>query len=300
MNYIEVNIEIIPFTDERSEIVMAMLEELPFESFSVDQPYLKCYIKEGELNLQNLKTVLSFFDNNTEFKVSYSTNFIREENWNKTWEADFNPIFINDLVTIKAPFHHNLPLTKYNIKIEPKMAFGTGHHQTTTLMVKSMLDLNGEGERSGELVKIIGKKWGSIRGKQVLDMGTGTGILAILAAKMGAKRTIHAVDVDITSVNSAKENAYKNRLHNALHILYGDGSIIQRGKYDIILANINRNVLLQDMDTYSHGLKLHGVLVLSGFYTEDIELLKNKAAECGLKMATWSEIDNWASVIFCK
>ena len=304
MNYIEVAIEITPYTEEYAEIVMAMLDDIPFESFSTEEPLLKGYIGQDNFNQQNLKTVLSFFDNGaSEFSVSYTTSFIQEENWNKTWESDFEPIFIDGLVTVKAPFHRNLPLTKYNIRIEPKMAFGTGHHQTTTMMVKAMLDLNGEGEASGILCGAsgaLGGKWRSLRNKQVLDMGTGTGVLAILAAKMKAKRAVHAIDVDIVAVNSAKENAWKNRLAEAVHTLYGDGSLIQANKYDLILANINRNILLQDMDTYYRGMRSGGVLVLSGFYAEDIPVLEQCAIEKGFRMVFSRDIDNWASLILYK
>ena len=303
MNYIEVAVEITPYTEENAEIVMAMLDDIPFESFSTEEPLLKGYIGQDNFNQQNLKTVLSYFNGGASgFEVSYTTSFIQEENWNQTWESDFEPIFIDGLVTVKAPFHKNLPLTKYNIRIEPKMAFGTGHHQTTTMMVKALLDLNGEGEKSAELCGADGLLggWRSVRGKQVLDMGTGTGVLAILAAKMRAKRAVHAIDVDIVAVNSAKENAWKNRLAEAVHTLYGDGSLIQANKYDLILANINRNILMQDMDTYYRGMRKGGVLVLSGFYTEDIPVLENCAVEKGFKMVATRDIDNWASIILYK
>lgn len=295
--------EITPYTEENAEIVMAMLDDIPFESFSTEEPLLKGYIGQDNFNQQNLKTVLSYFNGGASgFEVSYTTSFIQEENWNQTWESDFEPIFIDGLVTVKAPFHKNLPLTKYNIRIEPKMAFGTGHHQTTTMMVKALLDLNGEGEKSAELCGADGLLggWRSVRGKQVLDMGTGTGVLAILAAKMRAKRAVHAIDVDIVAVNSAKENAWKNRLAEAVHTLYGDGSLIQANKYDLILANINRNILMQDMDTYYRGMRKGGVLVLSGFYTEDIPVLENCAVEKGFKMVATRDIDNWASIILYK
>ena len=303
MNYIEVAMEITPYTEENAEIVMAMLDDIPFESFSTEEPLLKGYIGQDNFNQQNLKTVLSYFNGGASgFEVSYTTSFIQEENWNQTWESDFEPIFIDGLVTVKAPFHKNLPLTKYNIRIEPKMAFGTGHHQTTTMMVKALLDLNGEGEKSAELCGADGLLggWRSVRGKQVLDMGTGTGVLAIFAAKMRAKRAVHAIDVDIVAVNSAKENAWKNRLAEAVHTLYGDGSLIQANKYDLILANINRNILMQDMDTYYRGMRKGGVLVLSGFYTEDIPVLENCAVEKGFKMVATRDIDNWASIILYK
>ena len=170
------------------------------------------------------------------------------------------------------------------------------------MMVKGLLDLNGEGEKSAELCGAEGLLggWRSVRGKQVLDMGTGTGVLAILAAKMKAKRAVHAIDVDIVAVNSAKENAWKNRLAQAVHTLYGDGSLIQANKYDLILANINRNILMQDMDTYYRGMRKGGVLVLSGFYTEDIPVLESCASDKGFKLVATRDIDNWASMILVK
>ena len=303
MNYIEVAIEITPYTEENAEIVMAMLDDIPFESFSTEEPLLKGYIGQDNFNQQNLKTVLSYFNGGASgFEVSFTTNFIQEENWNQTWESDFEPIFIDGLVTVKAPFHKNLPLTKYNIRIEPKMAFGTGHHQTTTMMVKALLDLNGEGEKSADLCGAEGLLggWRSVRGKQVLDMGTGTGVLAILAAKMRAKRAVHAIDVDIVAVNSAKENAWKNRLAEAVHTLYGDGSLIQANKYDLILANINRNILLQDMPTYAACIHKGGLLFVSGFYLEDMPMIVGMATSVGLNYVSHDTVDNWCCIKFSK
>lgn len=322
MSYIEVSLEIAPFAEESAEIVMATIEELGFESFTVEEPFLKGYIKKEDFDAHHLKCMLSFFDETSGFKVDWSANVVQDENWNKVWESNFEPIVIDGECTIKAGFHKDLPLTRYNITIEPRMAFGTGHHQTTELMVKWLFRI-GEWRAAQ-----TGAKEKHLRGLQVLDMGTGTGILAILAAKMGAVRAVHAIDVDIAAVNSAKENVWKNRMHRATTILYGDASLIQASKYDIILANINRNILLDDMATYARGLKsteeftfrrrvssrgtaksavsdeaaqfTGGLLVVSGFYVEDIPMLKAEAEKQGLRYIAEITKDGWAAVCFCK
>ena len=170
------------------------------------------------------------------------------------------------------------------------MAFGTGHHQTTTLMMRTLLKLAG----------VEGTGCNALKGKQVLDMGTGTGILAILAAKLGALRPVHAIDVDVTAVNSAKENLWKNRLHKAVIVLYGDASLIQAGKYDIILANINRNILMEDLSTYQRGLRPGGLVVMSGFFGEDIPMLVERGAELGLTKVYSELLENWGLLILGK
>lgn len=294
MDYIEVSFEISPFNEELADCIAAELGDLGFESFATEEPFLKGYIQKELYSPAHLKCVMSGFDNREEVTISYTSALIPQQNWNAVWEADFEPIVIEDKVTVKASYHH-LGLTKYNIKIDPKMAFGTGHHQTTTLMIRALLMLNGEASE-----KIVGCSWKNLRGKQVLDMGTGTGVLAFLAAKMGARRPVHAIDVDSTAVNSAKENAWKNRLHNATHILYGDASLIQANKYDLVLANINRNILLEDMSTYARGLKPNGILAISGFYVTDIPLLEQEALKQGLSKLSVLELDGWACVIIGK
>lgn len=322
MSYIKVSIKIAPFSEENAEIVMATVEELGFESFSVEEPYLKAYIKQSEYSAQHLKCMLSFLDD-APFKVEWSANLVKDENWNRVWESNFEPIVIDGICTVKADFHKNLPLTKYNITIVPRMAFGTGHHQTTELMVKWIMKI------ATDKAAASGAKEPNLRGMQVLDMGTGTGILAILAAKLGAQRPVHAIDVDIAAVNSARENVWKNRMHRATSIIYGDASVIQASKYDMILANINRNILLEDMSTYVRGLKSAaeinfckglggktiesgnakensafpasgGLLVLSGFYTEDVPMLKAEAQKHGLEYISQMSKDNWCAVCFCK
>ena len=281
MDYIEVQIKITPFSEDFSDIVVAHIEELGFESYVTETPYLKAYIPVEQFSERNLKLLLSGIDRDL-FELSYTTNFIKEQNWNAVWEASFEPIVIGKC-TVKAHFHKGLPRTKYTITITPKMAFGTGHHQTTSLMME-----------------VMQKEEKFIRDHKVLDMGCGTGILAILAAKMKSATPVHAIDIDPTAVFSVRENAWKDRVHEKIDSRCGDASLIQAGKYDIILANINRNILLQDMATYTRGLLPGGVLVISGFYTQDLQMLTEEASRCGLEYEYHLEKENWVAAKFTK
>ena len=275
MNYIEVCIEINPFSEDIAEQIIALIEDLPFESFVTESPFLKGYIPQEKHSVSEVKTILSAFSNREDLKLTVSNNFIEHENWNALWESNYPPIIIGKRCTVKAGFHKGLPRTRYTIKIEPKMAFGTGHHYTTYLMVDAMLDMN-------------------FKGKRVLDMGCGTGILAILAAKMGAVTPIHAIDIDPVAVQSAIENSRKNRVGDMIKSLTGDASLIQRSRYDVILANINRNIILSDLKTYSEALSPGGTLLLSGFYWEDIPMIEADAIRYGLKTTLKREKERWS------
>ena len=334
MDYIEVTFNIEPFSIENAEIVEAIVVDCGFESFVTEDEALKGYIPIDDYSAEiprRLKILLGDFcdrapspryssgatenaaestaENAAEstagsmtseatsgFSVSFQTNYIKEQNWNLPWEEQFSPIVVDGLCTVKADFHKDLKRTKYNITIKPNMAFGTGHHQTTTLMMRTLLKLAGmEGNGTFGCAGC-----NALKGKQVLDMGTGTGILAILAAKLGALRPVHAIDVDVTAVNSAKENLWKNRLHKAVIVLYGDASLIQAGKYDIILANINRNILMEDLSTYQRGLRPGGLVVMSGFFGEDIPMLVERGVELGLTKVYSELLENWGLLILGK
>ncbi|MFA6334049.1 MAG: 50S ribosomal protein L11 methyltransferase [Bacteroidales bacterium] len=275
MNYIEVWIGIKPFSEDFAEQIIAQIGELPFESFSIESPYLKAYIPEERFSCRNLKTLLSAYGSNTEFSITTETHFIREENWNILWESNFTPITFEKLCTVKASFHKGLSRTKYNITIDPNLAFGTGHHQTTYLMIESLLEEK-------------------VKGFRVLDVGCGTGILSILSAKMGAKPPVHAIDIDHLAVDSTKDNSHKNRVANKITCLLGDASVIQAARYDLVLANINRNIILSDIETYSKALSFGGRLFLSGFYTEDIPLILEEANKFGLEYLSKNSRENWA------
>ena len=323
MDYIEVTFSIEPFSIENAEIVEAIVVDCGFESFVTEDEALKGYIPIDDYSAEiprRLKILLGDFcdraqspryssgatENAAEaasgFTVSFQTNYIKEQNWNLPWEEQFSPIVVDGLCTVKADFHKDLKRTKYNITIKPNMAFGTGHHQTTTLMMRTLLKLAGvESSGTAESKGSVGSQGcNALKGKQVLDMGTGTGILAILAAKLGALRPVHAIDVDVTAVNSAKENLWKNRLHKAVIVLYGDASLIQAGKYDIILANINRNILMEDLSTYQRGLRPGGFVVMSGFFGEDIPMLVERGAELGLTKVYSELLENWGLLILGK
>ena len=323
MDYIEVTFNIEPFSIENAEIVEAIVVDCGFESFVTEDEALKGYIPIDDYSAEiprRLKILLGDFcdraqspryssgatENAAEaasgFTVSFQTNYIKEQNWNLPWEEQFSPIVVDGLCTVKADFHKDLKRTKYNITIKPNMAFGTGHHQTTTLMMRTLLTLAGvESSGTAESKGSVGSQGcNALKGKQVLDMGTGTGILAILAAKLGALRPVHAIDVDVTAVNSAKENLWKNRLHKAVIVLYGDASLIQAGKYDIILANINRNILMEDLSTYQRGIRPGGLVVMSGFFGEDIPMLVERGAELGLTKVYSELLENWGLLILGK
>lgn len=319
MDYIEVTFSIEPFSIENAEIVEAIVVDCGFESFITEDEALKGYIPIDDYSAEiprRLKILLGDFCDRTQspryssgateaasgFTVSFQTNYIKEQNWNLPWEEQFSPIVVDGLCTVKADFHKDLKRTKYNITIKPNMAFGTGHHQTTTLMMRTLLKLAGvESSGTAESKGSVGSQGcNALKGKQVLDMGTGTGILAILAAKLGALRPVHAIDVDVTAVNSAKENLWKNRLHKAVIVLYGDASLIQAGKYDIILANINRNILMEDLSTYQRGLRPGGLVVMSGFFGEDIPMLVERGAELGLTKVYSELLENWGLLILGK
>lgn len=275
MNYIEVCIEINPFSEDTAEQIIAVIEDLPFESFVTEEPFLKGYIPQERHSVSDLKTLLSVFGNREDFTLTVTNNFIGHENWNAVWESNYPPIIIGNRCTVKAGFHKGLPRTRYTIKIDPKMAFGTGHHNTTHLMVEAMLDMR-------------------FKGKKVLDMGCGTGILAILAAKMGAEVPVHAIDIDPVAVQSAIENSKKNRAGEKIKSLTGDASLIQRSRYDVILANINRNIILSDLNTYSEALLPGGTILLSGFYNSDAGMIEQEAQKYGLKRTLIREMENWS------
>ena len=279
--YIEVAIKIAPFSEENAEIVTAEVSELPFESFSMEDPFLKCYIQKELYDAQALKVLMSGLEG-MGFEVEFNANLMPAVNWNAVWESQFTPIVVDDKCTIKASFHKDLKKTRFNITIDSKMAFGTGHHQTTYMMCRALLQNED-----------------AVKGKIVMDMGCGTAILAILAAKMKAAR-VYGIDIDAVAAISAYDNARLNRVGKVMETYCGDASLLQRNSYDVLLANINRNILLQDMPTYAHSLHKEGLLFVSGFYVEDMPMLIGTAAANGLEYVSHDSIDNWCCIKFRK
>ena len=279
--YVEVAIRITPFSEENAEILTAEISELPFESFTSEDPYLKCYIQKELYDQQALKVVLAGVEDYG-FEVEFSSNLMPAVNWNAVWESQFTPIIVDGKCTIKASFHEGLKRTRYNITIDPKMAFGTGHHQTTYMMCRALLQ-NEE----------------DVKGKVVMDMGCGTAVLAILAAKMKASH-VYGIDIDAVAAISAYDNALLNRVGKVIETYCGDASLLQRNSYDVLLANINRNILLQDIPTYAQCLHRNGLLFVSGFYMEDMPMIVGMAQNSGLEYVSHDSIDNWCCIKFRK
>ena len=276
--YIEVSVRLEPFSEETAEMLMAELAELPYDSFLTEEPVLKAYIPLSEYRPGDLKVVLSGYPDVAGFEAVP----IQGQNWNKEWESRFEPIVVDGKVTIKASFNENVPRTRFNIWIDPEMAFGTGSHNTTYMMMQRMLGIE-------DLIK----------GHVVLDMGCGTAILGILAAKMGARK-VFAVDIDAVAARSAWGNARWNRVSRRVETACGDASLLQMGSYDVILANIHRNILLEDMPTYVRSLRHGGRLLMSGFYEADIPALQERAASLGLTFIGQTLREEWACVEFAR
>ena len=279
--YIEVAIKIAPFSEENAEILTAEISELPFESFTAEDPYLKCYIQKELYDAQALKVVMSGIEDYG-FEVEFTSNLMPAVNWNAVWESQFTPIIVDGRCTIKASFQEGLKRTRYNITIDPKMAFGTGHHQTTYMMCRALLQ-NEE----------------AVKGKVVMDMGCGTAVLAILAAKMKAAK-VYGIDIDAVAAISAYDNARLNRVGKVIETYCGDASLLQRNTYDVLLANINRNILLQDIPTYAQCIHKGGLLFVSGFYMEDMPMIIGMAQNSGLEYVSHDTIDNWCCIKFQK
>ena len=259
-----------------TEILIAQLGFAGFESFVENEDGVTAYIQEGDWNSDILNDIQIL--NSNEFKFKIKEEVIEHTNWNSEWEKNFNSIQVDNLVSIRAPFHEN-PNLKYDIVIEPKMSFGTGHHETTHMMVQHLLNLD-------------------LSGKKVLDMGCGTGILAIFAEMKGAK-PIDAIDIDNWCYLNSIENAERNNCKQ-ISVFEGDASLLINKKYDVIIANINRNILLNDMQSYMDCLNDDGVILFSGFYQEDIPIIDAEVSKYDFKIDTIIERNNWVALKYKK
>ena len=275
--YIEVSVRLEPFSEETAEMLMADLAELPYDSFVTEEPFLKAYIPLSEYRPGDLKVVLSGYADVAGFEAVP----IQGQNWNKEWEQRFEPIVVDGKVTVKARFNENVPRTRFNIWIDPEMAFGTGSHHTTYMMMQRMLGIES-----------------LIRDHVVLDMGCGTAILGILAAKMGARK-VFAVDIDAVAAQSAWGNARWNRVGTRMEVACGDASLLQMGTYDVLLANIHRNIILEDLPTYKRSLRRGGHLLLSGFYENDVPSIAMAAEGLGLFLQAHLQREGWTCLDFC-
>ena len=256
-----------------SEILIAELGYAGFESFMETEDGVIAYIQKEEWDEDILNDIQIL--NSDEFEITYTFEDIEQTNWNAEWEKNFNPIVVDDICAVRAPFHDKFD-TQYDIIIEPKMSFGTGHHETTHMMIQHILT-------------------NDFTNKSVLDMGCGTAVLAILAELKGAK-PIDAVDYDNWCYLNSLENVERNNCKH-ITVIEGDASVLHK-KYDIIIANINRNILLNDMKTYVSCLNKKGSLFLSGFYSNDIHLIQAECEKYMLKFEEKLERNNWVSLKF--
>lgn len=278
MKYTAVHFVSSDIQDWQKDLLIAELGEIGFDSFEDSEKGFSAYVRSANFDVQALETLL--LREVDGYHLDYEIQDVEEQNWNALWESNFNPIVVDDCCYVRATFHEAKPEYTYEIVIDPKMSFGTGHHQTTSMMLSYILENDFEG-------------------KKVLDMGCGTGILAILASQKGASSVL-AVDYDSVCIDSVKENCELNNISN-IESRLGSKEAIAGMAFDTILANINRNILLDQMATYAADLKKGGELYISGFYVEeDLPILKQCCEEHALAYESHKALDNWCAAKFIK
>jgi len=259
-----------------AEILISVLADAGFESFTENEDgTLSAFIQEP-LYTHQLASRLNSGEF-AEYLDSFLIRNIADENWNAVWESQYEPVLIDDRCMVRAPFHPKNDDVEFDIVIMPKMSFGTAHHETTKLMIRFLMETE-------------------VKGKSLLDMGSGTAVLAILARMRGAL-PVSAYDNDEWAYNNALENVKSNNFDD-IEVLLGDSSLLPGKKFDIILANINRNILLNDIPVYHASLNNDGLLIMSGFYSEDLPLIEAKAGESGLRLVSKQIENNWTAACF--
>jgi ribosomal protein L11 methyltransferase len=276
MIYTKITFKLTPDSEENREILVAVLSDLAFESFDETEEQVEGYVPGEAFNMEEMQQITDTLP----FAVATDLEIIPDQNWNEVWEKNyFQPLLIGGRLLVRAPFHVVEEKAEFELVIEPKMAFGTGNHETTTLMAEQILDMN-------------------LSNKTVLDMGCGTGILGMLASKKGAK-SVTAIDIDKWSYESTVENAQLNNIHN-LEAKLGDASLLGKETYQVIFANIHKNVIINDLPAYVKVLQPEGRLYLSGFYRQDMPDIKAKAESLGLRETGFKENNNWVVYYFEK
>lgn len=275
MEYTKIDFIISP-REPWSGILMDELAQIGFDSFTEENDSLQAFIPSNLVNENDILSLINSFEDK-KVDISYTKETIPSQNWNAVWESDFKPVEVGKELVIYAPFH-NIDFTKYKyaVEIQPQMSFGTGHHQTTFLLSKAILKLQFEG-------------------KTVLDVGTGTGILGILAAKLGAK-SVFGTDIEPGAYENAIENIQRNGIDN-FNVALGDIDVVPKEKYDVIIANINKNVLKSHMSEYAKHSVKGGILLLSGFFDSDTSELENEAKKSNFKLIEVLTFETWAVML---
>lgn len=277
-NYIALRVNVNPCTETATDLLAAFLGDIGYESFTSDENGLTAYIKKESFSSEAVEEILDNFPMDSALTFSYDE--IEGEDWNEEWEKNyFQPIVIEGKVVVHSSFHKNVPKAEYDIMIDPKMAFGTGHHSTTSQMMSHIVETD-------------------LKDKTVIDMGTGTGILAILSKMRGAKK-VFGIEIDPFAWENAVENVKLNNVD--VEMICGDASALSKlSKADIFLANINRNIIINDIERYSEAIKKGGILLLSGFYEEDIPLIMAHSSKLGFKLEKSLIDNNWAAIRLVK
>jgi len=277
MQYKAVRIKIAEYSEEHIEVLVALLDSLDFEGITELEGEIIAYISAEKYNRNVLELTLAGVKE-TFHATIIDEEILHEKNWNEVWEKNFEPVIIDNRCIIRAPFHKTTENFEYVIDIEPKMAFGTGHHETTSLMVSALLEMD-------------------LKNKTVLDMGCGTGVLGIIASKKGAEKIV-AIDNDKWAFENACENALKNNVK--LEVILGSEKEIPSVEFDVILANINRNILIEHAPDYVSKLSLTGRLFISGFLEDDVEMIEATYVDLGLTPVDHTTLGKWQMLEFVK
>ena len=280
MKYFEVTFTILPYSETASDVLSALTAEIGFESFVECEGGMQAYVQQSLFDEAALKAILSDFPM-PDTQITYTITEPEDKNWNEEWERNFfQPIVIEGRCVIHSTFHKDYPKAEYDIVINPQMAFGTGHHETTSSILGALLEAD-------------------LKGKSVLDMGCGTSIFAILASMRGADR-VTAIDIDDWCVNNSRDNIALNHLNN-ITVELGDASLLKgREPFDVVIANINRNILLNDMHAYVDCMHSGSEIYMSGFYVEDIDAIRQCGENLGLEFVGYREKNRWAAVKLIK
>lgn len=280
-DYICVRLHLQPYSDDAADLLADGLAAVGYDTFEPQpmQAHLKAYIKAVQYDAEAVQSVID--DLCVPVEVTFDTEVIPGKDWNEEWERNYyQPIVIGDQIVVHSTFHHDVPQGRYDIVIDPKMAFGTGHHATTTQVLQRLLNM-------------------PLQGRSLIDMGTGTAILAILAAMRGAS-PVTGIEIDEDAYNNAGENIVLNNVQH-IRLIHGDASALDTLEpADVFVANINRNVITTDISSYARALKPGGTMILSGFYPSDVELIEDYARPFGLRRTSVTELDGWACLTLSK